>query len=197
MTLSSMQFKHHSSNMPALRCSPLETTGTVGKFPCYIILSNIQSGNNIGDICRNALAFNVAEVIVIGRDSFRSKMRGADRGAKSRLVFVNCATVQDTKEYLLNATNNAVRIIGVEIHPEAKPITSIDFCGPTAFVFGNEGGGLSPKQRAICDGFVYIPQYAAGGMASINVACASAIVLQTFAVAAGYQESTRLGEKFV
>ena len=47
-------------------------------------------------------------------------------------------------------------------------------------MFGNEGGGLSLRQRKACDLFVYIPQYAAGGMASINVACASAVVLQVF-----------------
>lgn len=30
--------------------------------------------------------------------------------------------------------------------------------GPTAFMLGNEGQGLSPKQMALCDSFVYIPQ---------------------------------------
>lgn len=30
--------------------------------------------------------------------------------------------------------------------------------GPAAFMLGNEGQGLSPKQMALCDKFVYIPQ---------------------------------------
>ena len=59
------------------------------------------------------------------------------------------------------------------------------------------GGGLSERQRSVCDKFTYIPQYARGGMASINVACASAVVLQTFAIWANYRETQRLGEKFV
>jgi tRNA G18 (ribose-2'-O)-methylase SpoU len=46
----------------------------------YVILSNIQSGSNIGTICRNCLAFGVEEVLVIGKKDFRGKMRGADRG---------------------------------------------------------------------------------------------------------------------
>lgn len=46
---------------------------------CYVIISNLQSGSNIGSICRNALAFNVHEVIVVGRKGFRDKMRQADR----------------------------------------------------------------------------------------------------------------------
>lgn len=59
------------------------------------------------------------------------------------------------------------------------------------------GGGLSERQRNVCDTFTYIPQYASGGMASINVACASAVVLQTFAVWANFGETQRIGEKFV
>lgn len=42
-----------------------------------------------------------------------------------------------------------------------------------------------------------LPQYASGGMASINVACASAIILQTFAHWANYPETQRVGEKFI
>lgn len=67
----------------------------------------------------------------------------------------------------------------------------------SAFVFGNEGGGLSSSQRRLCDEFLYIPQYASGGMSSINVACCSAIVLQTFAHWAEYPESTIRNEKFL
>lgn len=64
------------------------------------------------------------------------------------------------------------------------------------------GGGLSAKQREICDGFVFIPQYSnnsggTGGMASINVACASAIVLYSYALWGNFKESLIIGEKFV
>jgi tRNA(Leu) C34 or U34 (ribose-2'-O)-methylase TrmL len=186
---------------------------------CYLVLSNLQSGSNIGSICRNALAFNVSEVIVVGQRGFRDKMRQADRGAKMRLNFVHFQTLPEAIAYLnpppvdkltqpnpapnptlsgvidsegvdTNAERSAVAstshdrprclIYGVEIMPDAIPITKLPFdrtCS-TAFIFGNEGGGLSQKQRDVCDHFVYIPQYADGGMASINVACASAIILQ-------------------
>lgn len=88
------------------------------------------------------------------------------------------------------------RIVGVEITPEALPIDSHPFSGPTAFILGNEGQGLSPKQVAMCDSFVYIPQYGAG-TASLNVAVATAIVLHHFALWAGYQEREREGGKFL
>lgn len=56
--------------------------------------------------------------------------------------------------------------------------------GPAAFMLGNEGQGLSPKQMALCDRFVYIPQYGVG-TASLNVAVAASIVLHHFSVWAG------------
>lgn len=59
--------------------------------------------------------------------------------------------------------------------------------GPTAFMLGNEGQGLSPRQMALCDSFVYIPQYGAG-TASLNVAVACSIVLHHFALWAGARQ---------
>lgn len=223
---------------------------------CYVILNNLQSGSNIGSICRNCLAFGVSEVLVVGRKTFKDKMRGADRGAKLRLNFTNFPTNEAAAAYLrqngahrdslagadTTATSGGLAgsclILGIEITDGAHPITSFPFlptdhgisvdsvsrnCGySTAFMFGNEGGGLSKAQRKICDGFVYIPQYYSPasasavsdniinedsdknivggvGMASINVACASAIVLQSYAVWAKFREATkdRYTEKFL
>ena len=59
-----------------------------------------------------------------------------------------------------------------------------------------QGQGLSEKQMALCDGFVYIPQYGPG-TASLNVTVAASIILQHFAVWAGYSERERAGAKYV
>lgn len=59
-----------------------------------------------------------------------------------------------------------------------------------------QGHGLSEKQVALCDAFVYIPQYG-DGTASLNVTVATSIVLQHFAQWAGYREHRRQGQKFV
>ena len=63
-------------------------------------------------------------------------------------------------------------------------------------MLGNEGQGLTPRQMALCDAFVYIPQHGAG-TASLNVAIAASIVLHHFAVWAAYPERGREGFKFV
>ena len=128
----------------------------------YVILSNLQSGSNIGSICRNALAFNVREVIIVGRKSYKEKMRGADRGAKLKLKFNVFNSIKDATTYLKTSYN--ATIVGVEITSDASSLLTKDFTSnkATAFIFGNEGGGLSDRQRDACDEFVYIPQYRAG-----------------------------------
>ena len=55
---------------------------------------------------------------------------------------------------------------------------------------GNEGHGMTPQQKKICDGFVYIKQYGAG-TASLNVAVASSIAMHEFAKYHNYSERAR------
>ena len=55
---------------------------------------------------------------------------------------------------------------------------------------------MTPQQKKICDGFVYIKQYGAG-TASLNVAVASSIVMHEFAKYHNYSERAREGEKFI
>ena len=46
---------------------------------------------------------------------------------------------------------------------------------------GNEGTGLSVKQKSVCDYFIFIPQYG-NGTASLNVNVATSIILHRFQV---------------
>eukprot|EP00560_Eucampia_antarctica_P002857 CAMPEP_0197836828 /NCGR_PEP_ID=MMETSP1437-20131217/30171_1 /TAXON_ID=49252 ORGANISM="Eucampia antarctica, Strain CCMP1452" /NCGR_SAMPLE_ID=MMETSP1437 /ASSEMBLY_ACC=CAM_ASM_001096 /LENGTH=116 /DNA_ID=CAMNT_0043443323 /DNA_START=129 /DNA_END=479 /DNA_ORIENTATION=+ len=76
--------------------------------------------------------------------------------------------------------------------------------GGAAFVMGNEGNGLSEKQREICDEFLFIPQTrggrsdgGGGGSASLNVACAATVVLQAYCLWADYPDAGMAGEKFL
>ena len=93
---------------------------------CYVVISNLQSGSNIGSICRNALAFNVDEVIVVGRKGFRDKMRQADRGAKRRQKFIHFNSVSEAGIYLKEAKNCS--IVGIEIMDSAVSLSRLFSC---------------------------------------------------------------------
>ena len=165
---------------------------TNSKF--VVVISNLQSGSNIGSICRNALAFNAHEVVIVGRKGI-PRMRGTDRGARGILSFSQHSTIQEAAAYVKSVYN--CTIYGVEITESSIPVTALPFCKSSAFIFGNEGGGLSQRQREACDYMIHIPQYAPRGMASINVACASAIIMQWFAVWAEFSPAQIKGEKFI
>ena len=171
---------------------------------CYILLSNLQSGSNIGRIVRSASIFGVNEVVIVGQRKFRL---AADHGSRFDVPFRHFYSFDEAKAYLV--AERRCDVVGVEIEESASPLARYDrstgvatfpFTGSTAFVFGNEGRGLSPKQRQLCDKFVFIPQIRGGdagrGAASLNVACAAAIVLHAFSLWAGFPEAARAGEKF-
>lgn len=175
-------------------CMNGDASGAIPKS--YVILSNLQSGSNIGSICRNCLSFGVSEVIVVGRSNYRGKMRTADRGAKEILKFRTFSNTDEAASYLKSPEVDA-EIVGLEITESSESLSDLKYqTGKnTAFIFGNEGKGLSEKQRSVCDRFCYIPQFSSG-MASINVACCSAIILHHFAANAGFTEASIIGEKF-
>ena len=66
------------------------------------------------------------------------------------------------------------RIVGTSPHTD-KIYTEPDYRGPTVFVFGNEGKGLSKENMALVDDLVRIPM--PGGIESLNVVTSAAIIL--------------------
>ena len=177
--------------------------------PSYIVLSNLQSGSNIGNILRSASIFGCKELIVVGQKRYRLT---GDHGSRFDLQRHHVYSHLEAKAYL---QSKDVRVYGVEIIKDAKPIMQYDqdtgimqfpfkrqYQGGAAFLMGNEGEGLSSKQKEICDEFIFVPQtrggsVGGGGSASLNVACAATVILQAYCVWAGYPVAQRDGGKFV
>lgn len=179
-----------------------------GRPSSYVVVSNLQSGGNIGNILRSASIFGCNEFVVVGQKRYRLT---GDHGSRFDLKRHHSWSHEEAKEYL---HDRGVRIYGVEIMEGASPLmrynreTGVvtfpfdkEYRG-AAFVMGNEGQGLSLKQREICDEFLFIPQTRGGsteggGSASLNVACAATVVLQAYCTWAGYPDADREGEKFL
>ncbi|KAK9838674.1 hypothetical protein WJX74_001110 [Apatococcus lobatus] len=159
--------------------------------PCYLILHSVSKRHNIGSLLRCCTAFRVERVCLVGSRHYNGF---GSHGAANHVQLDYYATLEDCCRHLKN--DRQCSIVGVEIMPEAKAVHEHPFCGPTAFMLGNEGAGLSSKQISLCDAFVYIAQYGAG-TASLNVSTAAAIVLHHFALWAAYPEQGRDGQKFL
>lgn len=164
--------------------------GAEGLPKSFLLLHNVGKRQNWGTLLRSAGAFGVSEVYVVGAKKLATFGSQGTAGAAPQRNF---ESLEAAKEDL---HQQGARICGIEIDDAAVPVQRHPFTGPTAFMLGNEGIGMSPQQRAACDFFVYIPQHS-GVTASLNVAIAGSIVLHHFAVWAGLPEHPRSGEKYV
>lgn len=168
---------------------------------CYLVAHNIKSADNLGSLVRTAGAFGCREVLVVDAARTAKRLRKNLRtfgahGAERRVPLRAFGTIELLVAW---ARARGCRILGVEIDDGAvsccAPGAFGDPVGPTCLMPGNEGAGLLENQIALCDGLVYVPQFAAA-TASLNVNAATATCLSWFAAAAGYAEVAREGNKY-
>ena len=132
----------------------------------HIAIENWQHDMNIGTIVRNANAFNVGAVHIVGKRHWNR--RGAmvtDR----YLDIIHHPTVED-----FTASVSGRHIIAVDNLPGAVPLSQVALPKNTVLVFGGEGPGLSQEMRRVAEQMVMIEQF--GSTRSVNVGVAAGIV---------------------
>lgn len=135
--------------------------------PLQVAIENYQHDFNIGTIVRNANAFNIAAVHIIG------KKRWNRRGAMVTDAYMHIF-YHDSVESFLESQKDRV-IIGVDIVPGAVRIGDAELPKNATLVFGAEGPGLSSEMQKACSVIVKIEQ--SGSTRSINVGVASGIAM--------------------
>lgn len=135
-----------------------------------MILQHVQYNINIGSVIRSNNAFLGKEVYVVGR------RRLDRRGSCGTTHYENVYHADNLKEvidylhslgYIIYAVDNIM-----EYNP--KNIADVNFPKKSAFLFGEEGPGLSKEELDLCDDMVYIQMF--GSVRSLNVACAATVV---------------------
>lgn len=138
----------------------------------HVAVENWQHDFNIGSIIRTANAFNVKAFHIVGRR--RWNRRGAmvtDRYQHEH----HHPTVADLAEW---ARADGLRLIGIDNLPGSLPLETYDLPRACLMVFGQEGPGLSPEMRAVCDDVLHITQF--GSTRSINAGAAGAIAMHAW-----------------
>lgn len=136
-------------------------------FPIHVAVENFQYDFNIGTIVRNANAFNVEAVHIIGKKHWNR------RGAMVTDRYLEIYHYRTVAEFA-----QAVRgrpIVAVDNVKSAEKLHDFVFPKNPVLVFGAEGPGLSPEMLSIASHIVAIEQY--GSTRSFNVGVASGIVL--------------------
>lgn len=148
------------------------------RIPIEIAIENLAHDFNIGTIVRNANAFNVSRVHIIGKRKYNR------RGAMVTDKYLHIDHFPTVDEFVADAHKRGMTIVAVDNNrPESKALANTDLKMNSVFVFGSESDGISQELLDKADQAFYIEQL--GSTRSINVGCASAIAM--------YEAVRRLG----
>ncbi|MCG1042333.1 RNA methyltransferase [Mycetohabitans sp. B8] len=133
-----------------------------------VVLDGVQDAGNVGSILRSAAAAGIGDVFCSPgtAHAWSPKVLRAGMGAQFLLRVHEQVEAADVLARL------AVPVFVTDSH-DAQALYDVDLSGPLAWVFGNEGAGVSAEWRAAVGRRVTIPQ--PGGMESLNVAAAAAV----------------------
>jgi len=137
---------------------------------CRLLLEDIQDPGNLGTILRSAAASGVTQVYLSAGcvDVYSPKVLRAGMGAHFALALHESADLLDELQGF-SGTKLVTSLAG-EYSLYAQDLTV-----PVAFVFGNEGAGVSAALHAVADAKVRIPM--PGSAESLNVAMAATLCL--------------------
>jgi TrmH family RNA methyltransferase len=135
-----------------------------------VVLDGVQDAGNVGSILRSAAAAGIENVFCAPGTAYAwsSKVLRSGMGAHFLLNIF-----EDVEPAGLIARLD-VPVTITDSHG-AKALYDCDLSGQLAWVFGNEGAGVSQAWRDAVTHRVTIPQ--PGGMESLNVAAAAAVCL--------------------
>ena len=154
---------------PVLFVVPLPAAPAIRGDAASVVLDRVQDAGNVGSILRSAAAFGFRQVIALeGTASLWSpKVLRAGMGAHFALDLV-----ENRQVGALDALT--VPLLGTSSHADTG-IGDAALPAPCAWLFGNEGAGVSRTVQDRCARVLRIPQ--PGGEESLNVAAAAAICL--------------------
>jgi len=137
------------------------------RIPLEIAIENFQHDINIGTIVRNANAFNLSAVHIIGKRHWNK------RGAMVTDRYMHVYYHSNVDEFVKNMQKKT--IIAVDNQPGAVNLSETVLPLNSVLVFGGEGPGLSPEMIKASQMMVQIEQ--SGSTRSVNVGVASGIVI--------------------
>jgi tRNA G18 (ribose-2'-O)-methylase SpoU len=135
----------------------------------YLIIANVSKKNNVKFLINAAAAYKF-QVILVGC----KKMD--DLHVSPELTFLYMDTLEQAAAFL---AEKSIPLVGIEIMDGAQSVVDNPFTSSIAFMPGNEGTGMSNRQKEVCSSFVYIPQYGSG-TASLNVYVATTLIMHRF-----------------
>lgn len=159
----------HGAGVVAAVPTPRETVPQVIEGDC-LLLEHLQDPGNLGSLLRSAAAAGVTQVFCSAHTvyAWSPKVLRAGQGAHFSLRIHEGCDLEHVVERL------RAPLVATSSHA-GQSLFAADLRGPVAWVFGNEGAGVSARILARAARQVAIPMRAASE--SLNVAAAAAVCL--------------------
>lgn len=146
--------------------------------PLILIFDRPSNPGNLGTLIRSSDALGVDGIIITGHavDLYDPEVISASTGSFFALPIIRKPSHNDLITWITEMKKDYkdLQIVGTD-EKGNETIDQHDFKKPIILLVGNETSGLSKAYRTICHNMVKIPMY--GSASSINVACASSIIL--------------------
>ncbi|MCM1186732.1 MAG: RNA methyltransferase [Lachnoclostridium sp.] len=141
--------------------------------PLFLIIENLQDPGNLGTIIRTGEGAGITGVFLSSKtvDIFNPKTIRATMGSVYRVPFTY---VTDLSEIVERLRRNKVHIYAAQ-PLGAQSYDSFSYCGPTAFLIGNESRGLTEEISDSADSCLKIPME--GRVESLNAAVSAALLM--------------------
>lgn len=145
-----------------------------GEPPFLLLADGVEDPHNLGALMRTALLCGVQGIVIPKRGGapVTPVVMKASAGAAARLPVAKVANIGESIRRL-KASNVFVYCADMN----GPPVFRQNLTGAVALVVGNEGKGVSPLVKKLCDGTVSLPMANGGGVDSLNVSVAGGIVL--------------------
>ncbi len=138
-----------------------------------VITDNVHKPHNVSAIMRTCDAVGVHEfhVSMLDDDAFRARSgiaMGSDKWLDLHLY-------DEVSQPIEQLQQRGFKVVAVHKSPRSSDFREVNFCQPTAVLFGAELYGVSEQAASLADHHVSIPML--GMVESYNVSVAAAIVL--------------------
>jgi len=151
----------------------LEIARQRGEAPLIIVCDEISDPHNLGAIIRTCDATGVHGVIIPKRRS--AGLNATVAKASSGAIFhMAVARVTNITSAIKELKDNGVWIFAASTDGDNE-LWKTDYKGPTAFVIGSEGTGISRLVSENCDYKVNIPMK--GKLSSLNASVSASVLL--------------------
>jgi len=147
---------------------------TTGKVSHVMILESLQDPGNMGTIVRTAEGAGATGIIMNNTtvDIYSPKVVRSTMGSIFRVPHIVVSDLESTIETLKN--DYRISVFAAHLKGE-KFYDELDFIGPTAFMIGNEGNGLTDEAASHASSYLKIPME--GQLESLNASVAASLLM--------------------